>query len=205
MGVDNKMPKFAKESLTKESQTKEVIVSALMSLLGEKPADRITVKDIVERCGVNRNTFYYHFHDIPDAVDYAMRRELRRLFDQEHFYQSITDALLHIVDYLEMNSHQVLHIYRSMKRESFIRYMRDAVGFLVEQLAAHIEKSDDLTREETEAVGYFCRCLIEGILLDWMDSGMKEDVRAKAVSLIRFLSKNLEVNEVIARILTNGG
>ena len=40
--------------------TKEIIIRTLFELLNEKPLAKITVKDIVERCGVNRNTFYYH-------------------------------------------------------------------------------------------------------------------------------------------------
>ena len=46
--------------------TKEIIIRTLFELLNEKPLAKITVKDIVERCGVNRNTFYYHYEDIND-------------------------------------------------------------------------------------------------------------------------------------------
>ena len=53
--------------------TKELIIQALLELLNERPLFRITVKDIVERCKVNRNTFYYHFRDIPDVVEYVWR------------------------------------------------------------------------------------------------------------------------------------
>ena len=42
--------------------TKEIIAKTFTELLDEKPMSKITVKDIVERCGVNRNTFYYHFN-----------------------------------------------------------------------------------------------------------------------------------------------
>ena len=48
--------------------TKEIIAKTFTELLDEKPMSKITVKDIVERCGVNRNTFYYHFKDIPDGT-----------------------------------------------------------------------------------------------------------------------------------------
>lgn len=40
--------------------TKEIIAKTFTELLDEKSMSKITVKDIVERCGVNRNTFYYH-------------------------------------------------------------------------------------------------------------------------------------------------
>ena len=56
--------------------TKEIIIRTLFELLNEKPLAKITVKDIVERCGVNRNTFYYHFRDISDVVESALLREV---------------------------------------------------------------------------------------------------------------------------------
>ena len=56
--------------------TKEIIARTFTELLDEKPMSKITVKDIVEHCGVNRNTFYYHFRDIPDAVEAMVKEEL---------------------------------------------------------------------------------------------------------------------------------
>ena len=49
-------------------QTKEIIKDTFWELLEEKPYNKITVKDIVTRCRVNRNTFYYYFQDIPTVM-----------------------------------------------------------------------------------------------------------------------------------------
>ena len=38
--------------------TQKAIVESLIKLLNERPLDKITIKDIVEECGINRNTFY---------------------------------------------------------------------------------------------------------------------------------------------------
>ena len=45
--------------------TKQAIKNSFLKLLNERPLSRVTVKAIVEDCGINRNTFYYHFADIP--------------------------------------------------------------------------------------------------------------------------------------------
>ena len=45
--------------------TKAAIKATFISLLNKKPLNKITVKEIVEECGINRNSFYYHFDDIP--------------------------------------------------------------------------------------------------------------------------------------------
>ena len=47
------------------SLTRKAIMDSLMKLLDQCPLNRITVKDIVEDCGINRNTFYYHFQGLP--------------------------------------------------------------------------------------------------------------------------------------------
>ena len=44
------------------------IIEAFAQLLEERPINKITVKDIVNRCDINRNTFYYHFPDIPSLL-----------------------------------------------------------------------------------------------------------------------------------------
>ena len=48
--------------------TQKVIKEAFWKLLSEKSFSKITVKDIVEICGINRNSFYYHFADIPSLA-----------------------------------------------------------------------------------------------------------------------------------------
>lgn len=53
------------------SFTKKAIVESFLRLVGKKPVDKITVRDVVDDCGINRNTFYYYFQDI-----YAVLEEL---------------------------------------------------------------------------------------------------------------------------------
>ena len=60
--------------------TKEIIAKTFTELLDEKPMSKITVKDIVERCGVNRNTFYYHFKDINRFCLAIPNLEIRNIF-----------------------------------------------------------------------------------------------------------------------------
>ena len=49
-------------------QTEKALAESLKKLLAKKTLEKITVKDITDDCGVNRQTFYYHFHDVYDLV-----------------------------------------------------------------------------------------------------------------------------------------
>ena len=45
-------------------QMKERLAEALRQEIENKPLTRITVSNLVRRCDINRNTFYYHFQDV---------------------------------------------------------------------------------------------------------------------------------------------
>ena len=45
---------------------KQLIAETLARLLERKSVDKITVKELVETCGISRQAFYYHFQDIVD-------------------------------------------------------------------------------------------------------------------------------------------
>lgn len=52
-----------------KATTKFAIAFAFKELLLEKSIDKITINDITEKCGINRQTFYYHFHDIYELIE----------------------------------------------------------------------------------------------------------------------------------------
>ena len=62
--------------------TQKAIKESFIKLLNEKPLHQITVKDIVEDCGVNRNTFYYHFTDIPTLLQEIIIEEAVRIMEE---------------------------------------------------------------------------------------------------------------------------
>lgn len=157
--------------------TKEIISRTLLELMGKKPVDKITVKDIVEQCGVNRNTFYYHFRDIPDVMEYTMQLHLRKMMLEQHPPRTIMEMLLEILSFCENNRKIILHIYKSMRRESFVQYLRVLSAYAVERLGAFSADIAPVEDEEKELMLYFIKCVVEGIFIDWVDSGMDYDLR----------------------------
>ena len=59
--------------------------NALLELLRDKPFEKITVRLICERAGVNRSTFYAHYSDIFDMIqqmEIHLRKDLMRSYPQ---------------------------------------------------------------------------------------------------------------------------
>ena len=61
------------KDLTKSTATKRSLSAAFLNLLRQHPINEITVKDVAADCGVNRNTFYYHFNNIAELVEYTVK------------------------------------------------------------------------------------------------------------------------------------
>ena len=57
------------------NMTKRALAAALKELMGEMPFAKITVADICEKCDMNRKSFYYHFRDKYDLVNWIFDNE----------------------------------------------------------------------------------------------------------------------------------
>lgn len=56
-----------------------MLSGALKNAMKSKSLSKITVSELIEACGVNRKTFYYHFQDIYDLLKWTLEQEELRL------------------------------------------------------------------------------------------------------------------------------
>jgi len=60
-------------------KTKDAIVSAFLDLASKEKFDKITVTDLAEYCNISRQTFYYHFNDIEEMIEWTFRNETKKI------------------------------------------------------------------------------------------------------------------------------
>ena len=99
--------------------TKLALANALKKLLQKKFLDDITVKELVEECEVNRQTFYYHFQDIYDLLRWFLEHETSEALRGADCWQ---DALRAAFRYVQDNHLAIYHVYRSSGRDHLERY-----------------------------------------------------------------------------------
>ena len=90
--------------------TKTAIRNSFIKLLNERPISQITIRDIVDDCGVNRNTFYYYFQDLPQLVETIVNEEADRMIREHPSIDSIEDCLHAIIGFAMENRKDVLNI-----------------------------------------------------------------------------------------------
>ena len=103
--------------------TKQAIIGSFVKLLNQKPLDKITVKDIVDDCGVNRNTFYYYFQDIYAITDEVFRSETSKIIQDKEIYTSWQDTLMNAAKFALENKKAIYHIYNSVNRRFLEQYL----------------------------------------------------------------------------------
>lgn len=154
--------------------TKRALAASLKKLLAKTPLDKITVTDIAEDCGLNRQTFYYHFQDIYDLVEWIYTSEASEALDGKKTYDTWQEGFLHLFEYIRENRNFVVNTYHSVSREFLERYLyQEAYGLLygvVEEKAA----GKNVRETDKAFIADFYKYGFVGLVLDWIGSGMKE-------------------------------
>ena len=97
--------------------TKRALEASLKHLLLQKPLNKITINDIAEDCGINRMTFYYHFKDIYDLVEWSCQEDASRALAGKKTYETWQQGFLQILQAVLDNKPFILNVYRSVSRE----------------------------------------------------------------------------------------
>lgn len=167
-------------------RTKAAIVKAFQQALEETPINKISVKSIVERCGINRNTFYYYFNGIPELVEYhltAMADQLLDSFDAPN----PEEELKRVINYFAQRKRSVLHIYRYLPREQFSPLINKIVVYVVERNIRQAAEGVPIPEEDlTVLIRYYKGALVGG-LMDWLEAGMNYDLNTMVERLCELM------------------
>ena len=150
--------------------TKNEILETLSVLLQTKQLDDITVTELVERCGISRQAFYYHFSDLYGVVDYAIQLLMERLSTIPS--ENWSDALDLTVDILREYRTVVLNAYRAYERSYVEHCLRRWAKPLVLPRALEAAQRHKVTQDQAEFVADLFTQALVGIMLSWVDRGL---------------------------------
>ena len=155
--------------------TKRALEASLKKLLAQKTLDKITISDIADDCGVNRMTFYYHFKDLYDLVEWCLIEDTSKTLAGNKTYDTWQQGFLQIFEMVLENKPLILNAYHSISREQVETYLYQVTYNLligvVEEKAAGVRVRD----EDKKFIADFYKFAFVGLMLDWIRAGMKED------------------------------
>ena len=177
------MPPFAKRE----------IKNSFIKLLTERPISQITVKDIVEDCGVNRNSFYYHFQDIPSLLEEIIvemtAKVIENLPEESTFEEKVTAALQEI----NLNKRMIYHIYGSSNREFYEKQLMKICEHVTRTYIRSREYSERVDSKDLEFVISYLKCELFGQLIDWLNHDMSYDIVEHSRILCRMFAGSMRM------------
>lgn len=154
--------------------TKKEIISTFFKLLEQKPLSKITVKNIVEACGINRNTFYYYYKDIYDLVDDIFNYETEKVTSQNPVHGHWQDGCLQSMHYLVEHSMIIHNVFNSIGIETIKRYLFKTAHRLLITFSDRVTDGK-VSAEDRKFIADFYSHAFVGIFLDWIRGGMKQE------------------------------
>ena len=155
--------------------TKKAIAYTFKDLLKEKPFNKITVNDIAKKCDINRQTFYYHFKDIKDLVEWICIVEVDNILKKKDECDRWEDKFLLLFKIMKEEKIFVKNIYNSVSVEVLRNNLYRLVYPIIYDEILEKSKGKRLREEDKRFITDFYKYAFVSIVLNWIDNGMHEN------------------------------
>ena len=155
--------------------TKRAIGYAFKDLLKEKSFNKITITDIANNCAINRQTFYYHFQDIKDLVEWLCIDEVDNILNKNDECEKWEDKFLMIFKVVLKEKEVVENIYHSVSVEVLRTNLYRLVYPIIYSEIIEESKGKNLREEDKKFITDFYKYAFVSIVLDWIDKRMIEN------------------------------
>ncbi len=155
--------------------TKQALEASLKRLLLKKPLDKITINDLARDCGISRNTFYYHFRDIYDLVEWASREDAEQALAGCRASGAWQESLARFFQLMLDNKPFIMNAYRSVSREQVEAYLHKVLYGLLLDVVERRAEGMNVAEADKQFIAHFYKYAFAGLLLDWIRDGMREE------------------------------
>lgn len=157
-----------------QKDTKKMISDTFVELLEKKPFDKITIKDIVETCGINRNTFYYYYSDIYDLLEEIFKREMTDIIKTHQGGGSWLAAFMKVAEVAYSHKKIINNICSSRSYDYFENYMYKSCKYIVVDFVQAMASGMNVPDEDIEFIASFYEYALFGMISEWFRTGMRE-------------------------------
>ena len=178
------------------NETKVAFSNALKKMINVKPLEKITISDLAEICGVNRQTFYYHFHDIYELIEWIYTTEAGKAIGDNITVERWPNGIRCLLEYLQENETFVKATCNGVSMEYLQRFLYKVTKRLVRNVVDECADGYSITEDNREFVANFYKYAFVGIVVEWANSGMKDlpaSVCSKLEKMIRGNIRNAVV------------
>lgn len=155
--------------------TKADLAESLKKVLEHKPLDKITITDLTNDCGVNRQTFYYHFRDIYDLIEWMYLTKANEAIGKNKTYDTWEEGMLDMCEVMLASKSFVLKTYHSRVQEYLIPLLIKLSYNLMYGVVNELSKDYVIVEKDKKFIADFYKFGFAGLIYTWVDEGMEAD------------------------------
>ena len=159
------------------SFTKNAIKQSFIKLLNDRPLSKISVRDIVEDCGINRNSFYYHYQDIPTLLCELITEEAEKIAAKYPTPDSIEECVGACIDFALEHRRAIYHIYNSSNRDFYEQTLDKLCYTLISSYFDKLFGQYEIDPDDRALLIRTMSAECFGIIVHWMMRGMTDDIK----------------------------
>lgn len=175
------------------SKKRNAIMESVLKLLEERPLNKITVKDIVDECGINRNTFYYHFEDISSLIEAIIIDQVDRVMTQYRDISSMEECIEMAMRLGADHRNAIYHIYNSSNRDFLERRLMEICRHAATQFVEKTAGNQVILPEDRDIIIQSYMCELFGLVIDWLNSGMPQGMEERFLRLCELRRGGIEM------------
>ena len=172
--------------------TRKAIKETFLVLLEERPLNDITIKNIVEKCGINRNSFYYHYQDLPALIEEIIKEEAEAIIQKYPSVKTIVECYDAITESASHRKRPIMHIFSSLSRDVFERNLMTICEYFVRSYIETALAEEEIPLQDKQTVIDYYKCVCFGLTIDWLNNGMKAE-QAQSIRRFFLLKKDLAI------------
>ncbi|MFU0832662.1 MAG: HTH tetR-type domain-containing protein [Oscillospiraceae bacterium] len=153
--------------------TKQLLANSLKDLMRTMPFRKITVQNVTDHCGLNRQTFYYHFKDMYELLEWIYQNEIFRHVGQTD-QCDWKNAMLDLFRYARKNKAFLRNINRSLGKETIEKFLYPILCPYIKMLFVEVCPNLSIKQEDEQfLLDFFTNAFVNSIIR-WIGNGMKE-------------------------------
>lgn len=199
--------------MAKSNITKKAIVSALKELMKKKPVQKISIRELTENADINRQTFYYHFNDIYDCIQWMYQEEALSSLKKSADAKKWQDGLLELFNYIDANKEVAMCTLNSLGRNSLKDFFVDDINSICSSFIEEFKQatgSADIMEKNRDYIEFILKfytislsSIIESYLTGELDQTPQELIKLIGTSIEDHLSGacsrlNIETSNISA-------
>lgn len=154
--------------------TKQALANGLKTVMQQKSFDKITISDITKSCGLNRQTFYYHFQDKFELLNWIFYNEVIVILTDGLSFDNWQDNLYHMLHVMENDKSFYQNAIKQSFQDEFNEYLVSISTALFCNIIDDLTKEEQMNEEDKKFIAEFYSYGVVGLIIEWAKSGMKK-------------------------------